>query len=65
MTLEELLIALKDNPINITLVDSEDKSLITFNAGGYESIESDLFNSIVDTITVSSSKLITIKLTGN
>lgn len=65
MTLGDLLVALKDNTtLNVSLIESTNTPIITFNAGGYEGIESDLMSRIVDTITVGNNKLVTIKLTA-
>lgn len=63
MTLENLLPTLsKNESLNITLVDSDDTNLITFNAAGYGSVESDLFARTVSKITVNSNKSMLIKL---
>lgn len=52
MTLADLLVALKDNTKQfITLVDGENE-LITFNAAGYASVESDITERTVDSITI-------------
>ena len=48
MTLEDLLPTLsKNDMLSITLVDSNEEKLITFNAGGYANVESNLFNSFL------------------
>ena len=63
MTLQNLLPTLsKNSSLNITLVDSDDSNLITFNAAGYTSVESDLFDRTVNRITVESNKSIIVKL---
>lgn len=63
MNLQNLLPTLSKNAgLNITLVDSDDTNLITFNAEGYESIESDLFTRTVSKITVDSNKSMKVKL---
>lgn len=62
MTLENLLPTLSKNAsLNITLVN-DDGEMITFNAAGYENIESDLNTKVVKAITVDSNKLIKIKI---
>lgn len=63
MTLIETLAALSNNTnVNITLVDDQDNALITFNAVGYQSVESDLGARVVKYIKVSSGTLLTIAL---
>lgn len=63
MTLIETLAALSNNTnVNITLVDDQDNTLITFNAVGYQSVESDLGARVVKYIKVSSGTLLTISL---
>ena len=65
MTLNQLLTAMAGNAnTNIALVDSDDSAMITFNASGYASIESDLLSRTVSTITIGQ-KAITVKLTAN
>ena len=52
MTLSDLLVALADNDKQfITLVDGE-AELITFNAAGYASVESDLGARTVDKVLI-------------
>lgn len=64
MTLSDLLLALKDNEHQyITLVDGETE-LITFNAGGYASVESDITERTVDKITIVDPRTIKILLTA-
>lgn len=63
MTLTQALTALAGNTtVNINLVDSDGSAMITFNAGGYANIESDLFSRTVKSITINSSKLVTVQL---
>ena len=43
MKLSDLLVALSGNKsLYVTLKDDDDKALITFNAEGYEGVESDI-----------------------
>lgn len=63
MTLTDALASLAGNlNLNVSLVDSDDTEMIRFNAAGYQNIESDLFSRIVDSITINSSSIVTIKL---
>lgn len=63
MTLTEALASLAGNVnLDVNLVDSDDTNMIRFNAAGYQNIESDLFNRTVDSISINSSSLVTIKL---
>lgn len=63
MTLSDLLVALSDNPsLFITLTDTEGVAMITFNAGGYENVESDLGAREVEKITIDSLNKIAIAL---
>lgn len=65
MTLNQLLTAMAGNTnTNIALIDSDDSAMITFNASGYASIESDLLSRTVSTITIGQ-KAVTVKLTAN
>lgn len=65
MTLSDLLLALKDNNRQyITLVDGETE-LITFNAGGYASVESDITERTVDKITIVDPRTIKVFLAEN
>jgi len=53
MTLSELLVALSGNKgLFITLTDKTGVEMITFNAGGYESVEGDLGTREVEKITI-------------
>ena len=55
MTLSELLVALANNQkLYVTLDDKNGNELITFNAAGYESVESDLGARVVSKITIAS-----------
>lgn len=61
MTLSNLLPALAGNSVlNITLLDKTGKSIITFNAAGYEAIENDLAAYTVTNIDVISSSSISV-----
>lgn len=63
LKLLDVLTALSKNKgVNITLKNSEDVALITFNAAGYASVESDLTLRKVDRITIDSETSITILL---
>lgn len=63
MTLSALLVALSGNEGQfITLVDGE-TNLITFNAAGYASVESDLGERTVDSIVIADPRNIRILLT--
>lgn len=64
MALSDLLVALKDNAkLYVTLIDGETE-LISFNAAGYESVESDLGARTVDKIIVDSVSVIKVYLTA-
>lgn len=55
MTLLQILAALSGNTDhNISIVNSDDTALITFNAAGYESIENDLTARTVKRVRVDS-----------
>ena len=63
MELLELLEALSGNDrLYISLVESTGTQLITFNAPGYTSVESDLGSRTVDKIKVESPNALTITL---
>lgn len=63
MTLSELLPVLAGNNIlNITLLNKTGKSIITFNAAGYQAIESDLGAYEVTEISVVSSSSINVSV---
>lgn len=63
MQLLDLLVALSGNAnLNITLTDKTGSELITFNAGGYGSVESDLGTRIVERVTVCSLNKVVISL---
>lgn len=64
MILSDLLVALSGNAKQfITLVDGE-TSLITFNAAGYASVESDITERTVDSILIVDPNNIKIILTA-
>ena len=53
MALSDLLVTLANNQkLYITLTDTEGTELITFNAAGYESVESDLGARVVKKIKI-------------
>ena len=63
MTLANLLPALAgNNVLNITLLDKTGKSIITFNAAGYQAIEDDLGAYVVTSISVVSSSSVNISI---
>ena len=63
MVLLDLLVALASNQkLYLALMDKEGNALITFNAAGYESVESDLGSRVVNKITVDSTTLVSIVL---
>lgn len=63
MVLSDLLVALASNQkLYLALMDKEGNALITFNAAGYESVESDLGSRVVNKITVDSTTLVSIVL---
>lgn len=63
MTLSELLVAMSGNAnLFITLTDKTGVELITFNAAGYESVESDLGTREVLKITLVSLNKVSIAL---
>ena len=63
MALSDLLVALAGNEkLYITLADKEGNNLITFNAVGYESVESDLGARTVKKIKVNSVAEVSITL---
>lgn len=63
MTLTDVLTAMANNTgVNITLVDEDGNSLITFGAPGYGSIESDLGSRIVKRIRIASQKEVVITI---
>ena len=64
MALSDLLVALANNSkLFVTLIDG-DTELISFNAAGYESVESDLGARTVDKIIVDSITFIKVYLTA-
>lgn len=59
MRLADLLKAMRANDkVNITLIDSEDNVLITFNCKGWEAVESDIQSRMVNKIKVDTDKLV-------
>jgi len=63
MALSDLLVALASNQkLYITLADNDGTALITFNAVGYTSVESDLGARIVKKITIDSPSAVTVTL---
>ena len=63
MTLSDLLVALAGNQkLYITLAALDGTALITFNAAGYTSVESDLGSRTVNKITINSPSEIVITL---
>lgn len=63
MTLLETLTALSGNEkLFVTIKDSEGAELVTFNASGYPSIESDLEAKVVDSIEIISQQKVTVNL---
>lgn len=61
MKLSDVLKALAGNEnLTITLVDSDSVKLISFNAAGYESVESDLQEHEVKRIQLTNTKEVTI-----
>jgi len=63
MILSDLLVALSGNAqLYITLTDKTGVELITFNAGGYSSVESDLGAREVERITLDSLNKVAIAL---
>lgn len=63
MTLLETLTALSGNEkLFVTIKDSEGTELVTFNASGYPSIESDLEAKVVNSIEIISQQKVTINL---
>lgn len=61
MKLIDLLKAMAvNNNFNVTLVDADDKAMITFEISGYENLESDLSDREVKKIKITSSSTATI-----
>lgn len=55
MILADVLKAMANNEnVNITLVDNEEKNLITFGASGYQSVEADVTARAVKKIKIES-----------
>ena len=63
ITLSDLLAALANNTTaSITLLDSADNKIITFNAAGYEAVEGDITARKVKSIKVTSAQAISITI---
>ena len=63
MTLSQVLTALANNTaVNITLVDSENNKIITFNAAGYSAVDSTYMSKVVKSITIGSAQAVTISI---
>lgn len=63
MILSDVLVALSVNAnVNIVLVDDADNQLITFNAAGYASIESDLGARAVKNIKINNAKEVIVSI---
>ena len=63
MALTDLLVALSGNAnLFVTLTDKTGSELITFNAGGYESVEGDLGTRVVERISIESLNKVSISL---
>ena len=66
MKLIDLLTALGSdniNPkVNVTILNNDDTELITYNSGGYASVESDLGTKKVKRIKVNSATLVTVSI---
>lgn len=61
MKLSDVLAALANNAnLNISLIDSNDKNLVTFNCDGWESIENDITAREVKKILIVSSSAVKI-----
>ena len=59
MVLAEFLKAMKSNDkVNITLIDSNDNVLITFNCKGYEAVETDIQKRVVNKVKVDTERLV-------
>ena len=63
MTLLQALTALANNTgVNITLTDTENNQIVTFNAAGYTAVDDDITSRIVNSITVVSTQSVTIQI---
>lgn len=63
MTLSDLLVALSGNKnLFVKLVDSTGEAIITFDAGGYEAVESDLGTRAVDSVDITSPTMVTVAI---
>ena len=62
MKLSDVLKALANNNVSVTLIDKDENTLVTFGVAGYESIESDLQEHEVVKIKIVDSKNVTLIL---
>lgn len=63
MILSDLLSALSSNTnVNVTLLDSNDNTLITFNAAGHAAVESDLGKRTVKRVKINTAQAVTISI---
>lgn len=63
MILSDLLAALSNNTgASITLVDSADNKIITFNASGYEAVEGDITSRTVKSVKIVSGTAVSIAI---
>ena len=62
MKLSDVLKALANNNVSVTLIDKDENTLVTFGVAGYESIESDLQENEVVKIKIVDSKNVTLIL---
>ena len=63
MTLSDLLVALSGNKnLFIKLVDSTGDPIITFDAGGYEAVESDLGTRAVSSVEITTPTMVTVTI---
>ena len=63
MTLSNVFAILVNNEgLNITLIDSAGKNLITFNASGYAAVESDLGTRAVTSVKIISAAQVNITI---
>ena len=63
MTLSELLVALSGNKnLFVKLADTTGEAIITFDAGGYEAVESDLGSRTVNSVEITSPTIVTVTI---
>ena len=63
MNLSDLLVALSGNKnLYVSLLDSTDNPIITFDAAGYEAVESDLGTRVVKRIKINSPTSVSVSL---